>query len=69
MGYRSRVGISLAQDAFTRLEAKIQTLPQSLQEEVRSLFEDSEFTRGMKGTAPGIGKGSNGTRVIRISHF
>ena len=49
MGYRSHVGICLAQDAFTRLEAKIQTLSQSLQEEVRSLFEDSEFTREGEG--------------------
>ena len=49
MGYHSHVGICLAQDAFTRLEGKIQTLPQSLQEEVRSLFEDSEFTREEEG--------------------
>ena len=50
MGYRSHVGICMAQDAFTQLEAKIQMLPQSLQEEARSLFGDSEFTREDEGS-------------------
>ena len=50
MGYRSHVGICLAQDAFNRLEDKIQTLPQHLQEEARSLFGDSEFTREDEGS-------------------
>ena len=49
MGYRSLAGICLAQDALNQLDAKIQTLPQPLQEEVRSLFEDSEFTREEEG--------------------
>ena len=49
MGYRSHVGICLVQDAFNQLEAKIQTMPQALQDEVRSLFEDSEFTREDEG--------------------
>ncbi len=50
MGYRSHVGICLAQDAFKQLEDKIQALPQHLQEEVRSLFGDSEFTREDEGS-------------------
>ncbi len=49
MGYRSHVGICLAHNAFIRFEAKIQTLPQPFQEEVRRLFEGSEFTREGEG--------------------
>ena len=49
MGYRSHVGICMSHDAVFRLEAKIQTLPQSLQEEVQRLFEDSEFVREDEG--------------------
>jgi hypothetical protein len=39
----------MSHDAVFQLEAKIQTLPQSLQEEVQRLFEDSEFVREDEG--------------------
>jgi hypothetical protein len=45
MGYRSRVGICISEDAAIQLEAKIRLLCSALQKAVTSLFEDAEVKK------------------------
>ena len=45
MGYSSRVGICMSQDAAIQLEAKIKLLCQPLQEDLTSLFEGADVIK------------------------
>ena len=45
MGYSSRVGICISQDAAAFLDAKIRVLSPVLKEEVARLFEDADFKK------------------------
>ena len=45
MGYSSRIGICMSQDAAIQLEAKIKLLCQPLQEDLTSLFEGADVRK------------------------
>ena len=45
MGYSSRIGICMSQDAAIQLEAKIKLLCQPLQEDLTSLFEGADVIK------------------------
>jgi len=69
MGYSSRVGICISQDAADFLDAKIRVLSPALKEEVARLFEDADVKNRMTMPGPGTGMVSAGIQGTAMSPF